>query len=100
MKVFRNAFAGAGYVPERDDVRLSGQMLRIWNVMKDGKWRTLAEIELETGDPQASISADLRTLRKKRWGSHIVKRHHIKNGLHVYKLIPNEETRMILEEED
>lgn len=67
-------FVGAGYVPALDQVRLRGQQLRIWELMRDGNWRTLGEIEAATGDPQASISAQLRHLRKPCYGSHIVKR--------------------------
>ena len=37
-------FNGADYVPERDNARLTGQLLRIWNVVCDGKWKTLSEI--------------------------------------------------------
>ena len=40
--------------------------------MRDQSWRTLAEIEEETGDPQSSISAQLRHLRKRRFGEHDV----------------------------
>jgi hypothetical protein len=40
--------------------------------MKDGQWRTLEEIAQATGDPQASVSAQLRHLRKNKFGSYIV----------------------------
>lgn len=79
-------FDGADYVPERDDVRLTGQLLRIWNVMNDGRWRTLKEISALTGDPEASISAQLRHLRKPRFGSYEIKREYINNGLYRYKI--------------
>lgn len=52
--------------------RLEGQILRIYRLMVDGGWRTLSEIERATGDPQASVSAQLRHLRKLRFGGHIV----------------------------
>lgn len=61
-------FNGASYQPKLDDVRLRGQIKRIYEVMKDGVWRTLGEIEALTGDPPASISAQLRHLRKPRFG--------------------------------
>jgi hypothetical protein len=80
-------FDGPAYEPERDDKRLTGQVLRIFNCMKDAKWRTLKEIEQITGDPQASISAQLRHLRKKRFGEHEVNRNHLGNGLYEYQLI-------------
>jgi DNA-binding transcriptional regulator GbsR (MarR family) len=41
-------------------------------LMRDGRWRTLDEIARSTGDPHASISAQLRHLRKARFGEHTV----------------------------
>lgn len=84
-------FDGADYTPERDNVRLKGQMLRIWDVMKDGQWRTLQEIANLTSDPQASISAQLRHLRKKRFGAHEIEREYIINGIYRYRLIINQD---------
>lgn len=65
-------FAGAAYDPDEDDERLTGQILRVFDVMKDGRWRTLAEIASVTGDPPASISAQLRHLRKPKFGAYVV----------------------------
>ncbi len=42
--------------------------------MRDGKWRTLDEIATFTGDPHASVSAQLRHLRKARFGGHKVEK--------------------------
>ena len=86
-------FNGPDYVPELDDVRLTGQVLRIFGLMKDGKWRTLSEIEEITKDPQASISAQLRHLRKERFGSHTIEKRRVegkeKSGLFEYRLLVN-----------
>jgi hypothetical protein len=82
-------FAGSEYEPMRDDVRLTGQLLRIWNVVSDQRWRSLDEIAQATGDPQASISAQLRHLRKERFGAHEVEKLHMGNGLYKYRVIPN-----------
>ena len=90
MSIYKEMFNGSDYVPERDDVRLSGQIERVWNCMKDGKPRTLDEIAKATGDPHASISAQLRHLRKERFGGHVVEKEHIGNGLYRYTLIPAE----------
>lgn len=89
LKIQELRFNGADYVPDRDDPRLSKQIYRVWNAMYDEKWKTLWEISLLTGDPEASISAQLRHLRKKRFGSHTVERRHIGNGLYEYRLIKN-----------
>jgi hypothetical protein len=82
-------FDGSDYVPKRDDVRLSVQYLRIFELMKDGVYRTLLEIEQKTGDPQASISAQLRHMRKERFGSHVINKIYLGKGLYQYQLIVN-----------
>lgn len=53
---------------------LTGQRLRVWDAMKDGQWRTLAEIESITGDQAVSISSVLRHFRKQQHGGHTVNR--------------------------
>jgi len=73
--------------PRIDHDRLCGQMLRVFNLMKDGNWRSLSEIEKATGDPQASSSAQLRHLRKMHWGAHTVnKRRRGESGTWEYQL--------------
>lgn len=88
----RPRFDGDDYVRPRDDKRLVPQYDRIWNCMVDGQWRTLVEIAALTGDPPASISAQLRHMRKDRFGAHTVNRRHRGDegtGLYEYQLIPN-----------
>ena len=80
-------FNGADYQPERDNPRLGSQLLRVKQAMTDGQWKTLGTLEEETGDPQASISAQLRHLRKPRFGSHTIERRHVANGLYQYRLV-------------
>ncbi len=79
-------FNGADYQPDRDNPRLTSQLGRIFALMRDGRWRTLDQIESATGDPPASISAQLRHLRKPRFGSHTVEREYIADGLYRYRL--------------
>jgi len=87
-------FNGADYDPDRDDLRLTGQLRRIWEIVIDGRWYTLKDISIRTGDPEPSISAQLRHLRKPRFGSHIVEREYIANGLYKYRVLsePKEKT--------
>lgn len=85
-------FDGSDYVKEFDQERLTGQLKRIYALMKDGKYRTLREIEDLTNAPQSSISAQLRHLRKERFGSHTVNkksRGDRTNGLFEYQLETN-----------
>ena len=79
-------FNGPNYDAKRDDARLPGQLQRVFKAMKDGEWRSLGDIEEVTGDPQASISAQLRHLRKPRFGGHEVDKKYLGNGLYHYKL--------------
>ena len=83
-------FDGPAYRPEHDRDRLTGQLKRIVDVMRDGEWRTLEEIAEATHDPEASISAQLRHLRKPRFGSHTVlkrRRGDPKCGCYEYRLL-------------
>lgn len=91
MKILNNThFNGSNYVPELDRRRLVGQLLRVYELMSDNQWRTLDEISNKTKDPHASISAQLRNLRKERFGSYIIdkrRRGEGTSGLWEYKLI-------------
>lgn len=83
-------FDGVAYEPSRDDTRLSVQYRRIFALMSDGQWRTLGQIEAATGDPPASISAQLRHMRKLRFGGHTVNRRYLGQGLYEYQLVRNQ----------
>ena len=65
-------FDGAVYDPQFDEARLEKQLGRVWSVVQDGRWRTLREIAQQTHDPEASISAQLRHLRKTRFGGYTI----------------------------
>jgi hypothetical protein len=78
-------FDGPDLTPP-DHQRLSNQQRRIFDLMKDGRWRTLREIADLTGAPEASASAQMRHLRKTRFGSHTVERRHEGHGLYSYRL--------------
>lgn len=80
-------FAGADYDPARDDARLTSQLHRIESVMRDGNWRTLNAIADATGDPPASISAQLRHLRKPQFGARCVERRYVGNGVYQYRVL-------------
>ena len=87
-------FDGPAYEPAHDQARLSGQIARVWTVMGDRSWRTLNEIASLTGDPPASVSAQLRHLRKERFGGHTIERQargDRGDGLWEYRLIVNEQ---------
>ena len=94
--LFNADFDGPAYEPVHDKVRLTGQIERVFNCMRDGNWRTLDEIARQTGDPHASVSAQLRHLRKTKFGSHTVNRQargDRSNGLWEYQLEVNDEAQ-------
>lgn len=79
-------FNGSDYVPGRDNGRLNVQYLRVFNLMRDRKWRSLGDIARLTGDPEASVSAQLRHMRKERFGGHTVNKDYQGEGLYLYQL--------------
>ena len=83
-------FDGSDYTPEKDDERLDKQIDRVKKACRSGVPMTLAAIAKETGDPEASISAQLRHLRKEKHGSHSVDKIHVSHGLYLYKVTLND----------
>jgi len=81
-------FNGPDYKPERDDARLSAQQAAIFELVKDGQWRTLRAIAQACAAPEASVSAQLRHLRKERFGGHAVNKRYLGAGLYEYQLVP------------
>ncbi len=89
-------FDGSDYEPSADQPRLSGQLARIFGVMSDGAWRTLDEIARSASAPAASVSAQLRHLRKPRFGAHIVEkrpRGDRSAGLWEYRVLVRDQVR-------
>jgi hypothetical protein len=83
-------FNGSDYDDDRDRERLAGQIQRVFNFMADGEWHSLAEVSSATGDPPASVSAQLRHLRKERFGSYTVEKDYQGDGLYFYRLVAAE----------
>lgn len=67
----RAEFFGADLTPS-DQAALGDQLQAIYDVMKDGEWRTVQEIAGLTHFAENSISAQLRNLRKLRHGGYDV----------------------------
>lgn len=82
-------FDGKTFDEKRDLVRLTGQWLRVFNLMQDGQWRSLLAIKTICGGSESGVAARLRDFRKEKFGSHTVNRRHVKNGLHEYQLQVN-----------
>ena len=87
MNNFSLRFDGSDYVHKRDGIRLSNQLQRVFDVMKTGEWMTLRQLSDRAKCPEASASAQLRNLRKERFGAYLVeKKHSDKFGLFLYRL--------------
>jgi len=83
------AFDGRTYEPEFDYSRLTGQLLRVYSRIKDGRWYSLADLAEYAGGSEAACSARLRDLRKSKYGSRIIDRRRVgTTGLFQYRLVP------------
>lgn len=81
-------FDGPAYSPGEDDARLTEQIRRVFDALNGRGWRTVAEIAAETRDPEPSVSAQLRHLRKARFGLWNVERRKREGckALHEYQI--------------
>lgn len=80
-------FDGPDVTPA-DTQRLAGHLARVRALMADGQWRTLAAIAAACGCSEASASARLRDLRKRRHGSHVIARQRTTQpGLFLYRMV-------------
>jgi hypothetical protein len=88
-KPYEPHFNGSDYVAKRDWTRLTTQLGKVYAHMSDGRWHTLPEVSRCTGAPEASVSAQLRHLRKERFGGHTIEKKYTENGFYHYRLKPN-----------
>ena len=80
-------FDGITYDHRLDRARLAGQLLRVFELMRDGEWRTLEELRVGCGGTTQSLSARLRDLRKPRFGAYTVERRRRTAGIWEYRLV-------------
>src|ERR1700761_5829976 len=85
---------GPDFDPQLDGKRIATQLEVIASLMESAhqaeQWLNLAGIEQETSYPSASISAQLRHLRKPKFGGHRVekRRRGGKGGTYEYRVYP------------
>lgn len=80
---------GPAYVEEIDGKRIKKQLEVIRDfLLQNRNWFTLSELHGLLQYPEASISAQLRHLRKERFGSYIVEKQRRLPGTWEYKLFP------------
>lgn len=80
------AFDGVTFLADRDGSRLGKQLQAVKAILLDQNPHTLREIAEITGYPESSIGSRIRDCRKDKFGSWIIDRKHIANGLHTYQL--------------
>jgi len=73
-------------VTPTDSKRLTGQLGRVYDATKGGRWMTFDEIAAITGDPAASISARLRQLRSEGLSVNKRRRGSARSGLWEYSV--------------
>lgn len=69
-----------------DHVRLGAQLRRVLDVMREGGWWSVPQIALLTGDPEVSVSAQVRNLRKPKHGGHQIERRRVGN-VYEFRLV-------------
>jgi len=81
---------GPAFDEALDGKRVRTQMVRLRDYMlKYSAWSTLQSISLVLGYPQASVSAQLRHLRKQQFGSYQVDKVRLdKGGTWLYRVRP------------
>ena len=82
-------FGGETFDEPLDGDRLRKQLAHVRVLMSDSQWRTLKQLSVEVGAPEASVSARLRDLRKAKFGGYTVERQRVPNGngLHRYRVL-------------
>jgi hypothetical protein len=74
-------FAGSDYSPVLDRERLLSQHQKVKAFMlRDHEWHTLRDIAAAIGEPEASISAQLRHLRRAAFGGFKVEKRRAERG--------------------
>ena len=81
-------FDGETYDPDLDHDRLAVQLGRVRRAMSDGQPHTLRDLACATGDPEASVSARIRDLRKPKFGGRTIVRARVAKGLYTYRMEP------------
>ena len=80
---------GPAYDERLDGERLASQLHRIKLLMFDGRWRTVRDIATTIHAPEPSLQAQLRHLRKVRFGGYQVDKRRVhETGLWEYRVLP------------
>lgn len=89
------AFDGVTYDPDQDHQRLKGQLWKVFELLSDGQWHTLAEMKNYAGGSEAGCSARIRDLKKEQYGGRVVEKQRVAGGLWEYRMMPLKNTTLI-----
>jgi hypothetical protein len=79
-------FDGKTYDPALDRGRLRRQLGRVFDRLTDGGWHTLSDLASWSRGSEAGVSARLRDLRKRKFGSWIIDDQRLEAGLWGYRM--------------
>jgi len=74
---------GETFDRDRDGARLNAQCKRVFDAMRWGEWKTLSQISHVTHDPEASVSARLRDLKRHGFD---IRKEYVSRGLWRYRM--------------
>lgn len=84
-------FDGATYEPTQDKDRLSNALGRVYELLRDGRWRTLREIACYANCSESGASARIRDLRKEKFKADYpnkdIEAKRVEGGVWVYRMI-------------
>ena len=73
--------------PEVSIGRSENYRKAVFDLMKDGQWRTKYAIQQKLGGDSSSAASRLRDFRMDRWGGHTVNIRKVSAGVFQYQLI-------------
>ncbi len=85
---YHNSLHSTSTLHREDFPRISRLLDRVRNLMLDGEWRSLRDIQQTVGGSEAGVSARLRDLRRPEHGGHLVEHRRQDGGLWVYRVSP------------
>jgi len=71
---------------EERATKLTGDLKKIYRIMCDGDSHLVKDIAMLLGLPECSVSAQIRHLRKPKFGGYTIKRISITKGLSAYQM--------------
>ena len=81
-------FQGKTFDKTADGPRLTRQLDKVFHLMHDGCWRTLAAVNMVVPGTETAISARLRDIRKSKYPGWTMESRRLKGGQWIYRVLP------------